>query len=202
MLFRLLLLVCMVEPLWHSTAHAADAHVQVLEASGKPLAGAVVFLESRETKQLAKPLRGAEIAQVNKQFSPNVLVVTTGTAVAFPNRDTVRHHVYSFSPIKPFELKLYTGTDASPVNFDRPGIAVLGCNIHDAMAAWVVVVDTPFFGRTTINGASTIVNVPPGSYRLKTWHPSMPIGAIPSEQDWVMGHADSSVTVQLIGVRG
>ena len=93
--------------------------------------------------------QGAEMAQKGKQFDPTVLVVPVGTSVGFPNRDTVRHHVYSFSPVKTFELKLYSGVPANPVVFDKIGIAVLGCNIHDAMTAWVVVVDTPYFGRST-----------------------------------------------------
>jgi hypothetical protein len=66
-----------------------------------------------------------------------------GTSVHFPNRDSVRHHVYSFTPAKKYELKLYTGTPANPVVFDRAGVVPLGCNIHDRMSAHIVVVDTP-----------------------------------------------------------
>ncbi len=86
---------------------------------------------------------GAELGQRNKRFAPYVLPVQTGTAVSFPNFDTVRHHAYSFSPIRTFEIKPYVGTPVAPVVFDKPGTAVLGCNIHDRMAAYVHVVDTP-----------------------------------------------------------
>ena len=65
-------------------------------------------------------------------------------------------------PIKPFELKLYAGTPANPVVFDRPGIAVLGCNIHDNMTAWVVVVETPYYGRSAADGVATLTDVPDG----------------------------------------
>jgi plastocyanin len=179
---------------------AATLQVEVQSSSGKPLADAVVFLESREAKALAKPLAGAEIAQVSKQFLPQVSVVTTGTSVQFPNRDTVRHHVYSFSPIKTFDLKLYTGTPANPVVFERPGIAVLGCNIHDTMAAWVVVVDTPYFGRTPSAGRVTLDNVPQGNYRLRTWHPDLPVGSPAADQALVLNSPLQTLTLKLAGV--
>lgn len=182
-------------------ADAASVQIQVIDTTGKALEDAAVFLEPRDAKQVSKPLQGAEITQIDKQFVPSVLVVTTGTSVAFPNRDTVRHHVYSFSSTKTFELKLYTGTSASPVVFDRPGIAVLGCNIHDAMTAWVVVVDTPYFARTRANGEASMSEVVPGNYRLRVWHPSMPVGAPASEQPLSVGNSDVSLKFRLGGQR-
>ena len=178
-------------------AMAAGVQVQVNDAAGKPLTDAVVFLESREAKAASKPLAGAEIAQASKQFSPQVTVVPVGSAVQFPNRDTVRHHVYSFSPTKTFELKLYTGTAASPVVFDRPGVAVLGCNIHDNMSAWVIVVETPYFARTTEAGRAAVANVPAGSYRLRVWHTSLPVGASALDQALVVGAAHQTVRIAL-----
>jgi hypothetical protein len=123
---------------------------------------------------------GVEIAQADKQFTPAVTVVTVGSAVSFPNRDTVRHHVYSFSPAKTFELKLYIGTPANPVVFDKPGIAVLGCNIHDTMAAWVVVVDTPHHGLTAASGRVRLADVPPGSLPAAQLAPGLP----PARRRW------------------
>ena len=179
---------------------AATVQVQVQDGAGKPLADAVVFLESPAARLLAKPAPGAEIAQVGKQFDPKVLVVPTGTSVQFPNRDTVRHHVYSFSPAKTFELKLYAGTAANPVVFDKTGIAVLGCNIHDNMAAWVVVVDTPYYGRSAQGGAVVINNVPAGNYRMRVWHPGLAVGAPAADQALVVGAADSANTFRFSGV--
>jgi plastocyanin len=181
-------------------AGAATAQVDVQTEAGKPLAGAVVFLESREARAAAKPVTGAEIAQVAKQFRPQVSVVPVGTSVQFPNRDTVRHHVYSFSPVKNFELKLYTGTDANPVVFDKPGIAVLGCNIHDNMAAWVVVVETPYYTRSAASGRATLDNVPAGSYRLRVWHAGLPVGAPALDQPLVLTAAGATLNVRLPGV--
>ena len=158
------------------TVQAGPVEVRVTDPSGRPLDGAVVFLESRDAKAAMKPMPGIEITQQNKAFVPSVTVVTTGTSVTFPNRDTVRHHVYSFSPVKKFEIKLYVGTPAAPVVFDSPGIAALGCNIHDNMAAWVVVVETPHHGLTGADGQLSLANVPPGSYQLRSWHAALPPG--------------------------
>ena len=79
-----------------AAVQAAAVEVLVSDASGKPLAGAAVFLESKEARSAARPDTGMEVVQQNRQFMPTISVVTVGTAVAFPNRDTVRHHVYSF----------------------------------------------------------------------------------------------------------
>lgn len=175
---------------------AATVEVQLNDETGKPLANAVVFLESREAKQASKPLQNVMIAQVAKQFDPMVTVVTAGTSVQFPNRDKVRHHVYSFSPTKTFELKLYAGTEANPVVFDKSGIAVLGCNIHDNMAAWVVVVETPYFARSAEAGKVTLANVPAGNYRLRVWHPELPVGAPATDQALGVGAANVSLTIR------
>ena len=183
-----------------ASAQAAAVQIQVQDERGKALPDAIVFLESREAKQLVKPLQGAEIAQTGRQFVPNVLIVPTGTAVSFPNRDTVRHHVYSFSPAKKFELKLFAGTPANPVVFDKSGIAVLGCNIHDNMAAWVVVVDTPFFARTDSLGLAGLSDVPAGSYRLRVWHSRLPVGAPAADQALTVGSTPGNATVRLTGL--
>jgi plastocyanin len=184
-----------------ATAHAASVEVQVSDDSGRALPAAIVFLESREAREAARPLPPVEVTQIERQFQPQVSVVTVGTAVAFPNRDTVRHHVYSFSATKKFEIKLYVGTPAAPVVFDRPGIAVLGCNIHDTMVAWVVVVETPWYGRTGADGRVSLPQVPAGSYRLRTWHPSLVAGAPAAEQPLRVDGAAVQVAVKLTGAR-
>ncbi|MDZ7921106.1 methylamine utilization protein [Rhodoferax sp.] len=181
------------------TAGAGTLQLQVQDKNGKPLPDAIVFLESAEAKAAAKPLKGVEVAQIGRQFKPAVTVVTPGTSILFPNQDTVRHHVYSFSPAKTFELKLYAGVPANPVVFDKVGIAVLGCNIHDNMVAWVLVVDTPYFGHTDAQGKVTLGDVPNGSYKLRTWHASLPTGAPAAEQAQAVGASPATVLVKLAG---
>jgi plastocyanin len=179
---------------------ATSATVTVQDRQGRPVPDAVVFLESREAKAASRPGASVTIAQQGMQFSPRVAVVSVGTAVEFPNLDKVRHHVYSFSPSKTFELKLYAGKPANPVVFDRAGVAVLGCNIHDHMSAWVVAVETPHHGRTGDDGRITLEQVPEGAYRLRVWHAELPVGAPASDQPLRVAASGASATVRLEGV--
>lgn len=181
---------------------AATITVQVQNAGGALLGDAVAFLESPQAVRAlgTAKLAPVEIAQIAKQFEPRVTVVPIGTMVGFPNRDSVRHHVYSFSATKTFELKLYSGTPANPVVFDRAGIAVLGCNIHDNMVAWVVVVETPYYGRSLKPAPVVLANVPAGSYRLRVWHPGLPVGTPAIDQALVVESADATVAVRMTGV--
>jgi plastocyanin len=180
-------------------AWAGNVQLTVTDPGGKPIADAVVFLDSTQARIAVKPQNGIEVEQVSKQFSPRVTVVPLGSSLAFPNRDVVRHHVYSFSPAKTFDLKLYAGTPANPVLFDKPGIVVLGCNIHDQMLAWVVVVETPYFGKTNGTGQITLPTAPAGNYALKVWHPGLPTGAQPQEQALVVIQPNQSATFVLKG---
>ena len=178
-------------------ASAATVTVTVQDAAGLPLPGSAVFLESDAARAAVRPLAGAEIAQQHKQFTQRVTVVPVGTAIQFPNRDTVRHHVYSYSPTKTFELKLYAGTPSKPVLFDKPGIAVLGCNIHDTMIAWVVVVPTPYYGLSDAAGRVQLADVPPGSYRLRSWNPAFAVGAPALDQPLEVAAEGARAAVQL-----
>ena len=177
-------------------ASAAPLTVSVTDRAGKPLAEAVVYVLVRGAKTLAEPGAAAQIGQRDRQFAPQVNVIQTGTAVTFPNFDTVRHHVYSFSPIQKFELKLYAGTPAAPVVFDKPGTAVLGCNIHDRMNAWVHVVDTPWFTKTDATGKATL-DVPAGDHKLRTWHHLQPEPALPVEQALHVSAGATQASVKL-----
>ncbi len=178
-------------------AHAAAINLTLVDAGGKPLVDAVALLEPVGTKAAVKPGADAEISQSKRQFHPRVTVITTGTKVAFPNFDTVRHHVYSFSAIKTFELKLYAGVPTEPIVFDKPGVAVLGCNIHDSMAAWVVVSDTPWYARSADSGKARIEGVPPGSYQLHLWHPGLAPGVEPAPIALTVGAADIDRSAQI-----
>jgi plastocyanin len=113
----------------------------------------------------------AIIDQVNKRFVPRVSVIRTGTAVSFPNSDSIRHQVYSFSKPHPFNLKLYAGSPRMDIMFDKPGMVILGCNIHDTMVAFVAVVDSPYFAKIPQSGVAKL-DLPAGRYRLRVWHPS------------------------------
>jgi len=149
-------------------ALAVPVTVQLRDAAGQPVADAAVAVEIKGRAAKTTTAK-AEMGQRDRQFTPQLLIVQTGTAVNFPNFDTVRHHVYSFSPTKVIDIKLYSGTPAEPIVFDKPGVATLGCNIHDRMSAHVVVVDTPLFARTDAKGQATF-DLPAGEHAVKAWH--------------------------------
>jgi plastocyanin len=151
---------------------AATVEVRVQGARGSSVRDAVVYAVP-EGRTLPLARRTAVMDQKNRMFIPHVLAVQTGTSVRFPNSDDIRHHVYSFSPAKPFQLPLYKGTPANPELFDKAGVVTLGCNIHDQMTAFIIVVDTPYFEKTTANGRASLRDVAPGRYTLRVWVPDM-----------------------------
>ena len=154
-------------------ARAGDLVVSLMTPGGKPVANAVVTVKPQGFTSRA-PIRFPwpyMMAQRDMQVEPFVLIVPVGADVAFPNRDPFRHHVYSFSPAKPFELKLYGKDETRVVRFEKPGVIVLGCNIHDDMSAYIRVVDTPFAAKSNANGVAEIHDLPAGSATVTIWHP-------------------------------
>jgi plastocyanin len=157
-----------------SRAAAGTVDAVVRDPAGQPVSEAVISATALPGRL---PTRASSartvIDQQDKEFVPHVKAIQVGTPVMFPNRDNIRHHVYSFSPAKKFELPLYTGTPAAPVEFDQPGVVVLGCNIHDWMLGFVYVLETPYFDTTTTSGVARLKDLPPGAYELRVWHPRM-----------------------------
>ncbi len=180
-----------------TSAEAASLHLQIVDATGSPSTEAVAFLEPASGQTLPKQQHSVQIEQRGRKFSPLVTVIQTGTAVSFPNRDSVRHQVYSFSSPKIFELKLYSGTGGDPVVFDKPGTVVIGCNIHDQMAAFIQVVDTPYFAKSDASGKVSIDNIQPGKYQLKIWHPNIPASITMPVQPVTIGNSDVALPILL-----
>lgn len=155
-------------------ASAAPVEFRLADAKGQPVADAVVSLVPLDAPaHLTPPAAPLEIVQRGQEFLPYVTPVVAGTAVSFPNRDTVQHHVYSLSKPKKFELPLYAGEAKAPVVFDSPGVVALGCNIHDWMSAYIVVLATPWFAKTGADGLATLPDAPDGRYRIEVWHPRL-----------------------------
>jgi plastocyanin len=153
---------------------AAQLQALVKDQHGKPVADAVVLAAPVDPKIAAHAKSsGDAVDQVDKQFLPYVKPVYVGSKVHFPNKDNIRHQVYSFSPPKQFELPLYAGSEAAPVLFDKPGVVVLGCNIHDWMVGYIYVSETPFFATTDAAGIAVLADLPAGEYLVRVWHPGM-----------------------------
>ncbi|MFT5839955.1 MAG: plastocyanin [Flavobacteriales bacterium] len=151
-------------------AQSEQITVNVSTKLNMKISNVVVYLTPKN------PTKGnffSEIAimdQVNTQFSPHILAVQKDTQVRFPNSDSVKHHVYSFSQAKTFELQLYKKLHADPLLFSKLGSVELGCNIHDWMLGYIFVVNTPYFGKTDIEGNISL-ELPDGEYQLNVWHP-------------------------------
>ncbi|MFJ9531754.1 methylamine utilization protein [Herbaspirillum sp. NPDC101396] len=179
------------------SAAAASVTVQVLDVNGAPVPNAVVYAEPTSGQAVPKSLKPAEVEQKDVKFFPLVSVVQVGTPILFPNHDKVRHHVYSFSPAKTFELKLYSGVPTSPILFDKVGTVVLGCNIHDQMVAYVQVVNTPFFGKTDMAGRVKLDGLVNGKYALKAWYFKMAPNEAAMELPITYQGADLQASVKL-----
>jgi plastocyanin len=120
-------------------------------------------LEERETTR-------ATLDQRNETFVPHVLAVTVGTIVDFPNSDRTYHNVFSLSRAKRFDLGRYAAGRSRPVQFDRPGVVRVFCDIHSHMSAFVLVFNHPFYDVVDAEGRFRIENVPQGTYNVIAWY--------------------------------
>lgn len=152
---------------------AADLQVRVTRADGQPLPGAVVTVHALGSAVAPAAPVLAVMDQIDLAFAPDLLVIPVGSKVSFPNSDKVGHEVYSFSSAHPFKLGLYHKTEHPPELFDRAGLVTLGCNIHDAMLAYILVTDAAYYGRTAADGTWMQADVARGKYRIEIWSPRL-----------------------------
>jgi plastocyanin len=177
-------------------AQAATVSIDVRGPDGKPLAGAVVTVESARFGPA--PIRGPyAIEQRDISFQPHVLIVPLGATVSFPNRDRVRHHVYSFSKPKKFDLKLYGREDTRTLVFDKAGVVALGCNIHDSMSGFLFVAATPYADQADAAGRARFDGVPAGTVTMRVWHPSIRSGGNALAQYVVVPASGLATTVSI-----
>ncbi|SEQ34156.1 methylamine utilization protein [Nitrosomonas ureae] len=152
---------------------SAQLKIQLFDQDNKPVSQAVISIPTKIAS--ATDGQKAVMDQINQQFVPHVLTINQGQFVLFPNRDNIRHHVYSFSGPKPFEIKLYKGTPTLPELFDKPGIVVLGCNVHDHMVGYIYVADNNLVAMTNENGVADFEAQVPDT--VKIWHAQLAEGA-------------------------
>jgi plastocyanin len=151
---------------------AAPLSVRVIDPSGRPVRDAVVTLyPSGNAARAARGNARFTVSQKDLQFHPFLTIVPVGADVSFPNLDPTKHHVYSFSPAKKFELKLFAKDQSRTVHFDHAGVVALGCNIHDQMSAFIVVTDSAWTARTNAQGTATFQDAPNAPGRVIVWHP-------------------------------
>ncbi|MGE4064033.1 MAG: hypothetical protein AB7E79_11765 [Rhodospirillaceae bacterium] len=185
-------------------AHAGTVSAQAVTPDGEVVRDAVITAVPPGGAIIAaRPGTKAVMIQEGKQFIPYVLAVQAGTTVDFPNHDSFRHQVYSFSTAKTFELKLYGSGEVGSVLFDKPGAVPVGCNIHDNMLAYVYVAPGPNFATTGPDGAAQIKGLAAGTYEISVWHPHQR-GASSTQQVTVApdGTVDVKLELRLRNVRG
>jgi plastocyanin len=178
---RLQSILTMAAGVWLAAplAFGATVSVTVTGSDGRPAENAIVELVSQAgvpDPAVTKVPMEAIIDQRNETFLPLVSLIRRNGHVVFTNNDTTMHQVYSFSPIKQFAFEIDEGQRSAPVVFDKPGVAAVGCNIHDQMITFVYVAATPWAVRTDANGRAQIPGVPAGSYRANIWHPRLAPG--------------------------
>jgi plastocyanin len=137
------------------------------------------------------------VSQKNLKFQPFLSIVPVGAEVSFPNLDPTKHHVYSFSPAKRFELKLFAKDQSRAVKFDKPGVVALGCNIHDAMSAFIFVTNSAWTARTNAQGFVVFADAPNAPGRLSVWHPYLRAPSGTMQQGIAPGQRNASFSIRL-----
>ena len=175
-----------------SWTRAASLSVLVTDRAGKPVADAVVTV-------LGAGPRHAQAAHVVDQkqltFLPYVEVFHPGDSLVFRNSDGTRHHVYSFSPAKQFELVVEARGQSAPMLLDKTGVVAVGCNIHDGMISYLYVTEAPYAARTDETGRVSFAGMPAGAFDVRVWQPRLPPGRPDLRQQSIVLGAQDTRTV-------
>lgn len=165
-------------------AGAAPLSVQIKDAGGHAVAdAAITVVADPGTPDLPRSNHAPAthiIDQKNETFVPYVETFRPGDKVVFRNSDVTRHHVYSFSAVKSFEMVLVPGQSSLALTLERTGLVAVGCNIHDHMIAYLYISDAPRLARSGADGRAQIADLPAGTYAVKVWHPQLP-----GQSEWI-----------------
>lgn len=180
---------------------SAGHEVSLVDSEGDPLHEAVLmqFKTSAAEENTETDSEVHIMDQINHQFAPQLIVIKSGDFVNFPNSDNVRHHVYSFSPAKTFELALYEAGTSPDMAFSTQGIVVVGCNIHDQMRGHIVVAGTERYRMSDKNGLFSFPDEWVNHGDWFVWHPWMSDQGLKPQpvdlNEWVGGESETVVTI-------
>jgi plastocyanin len=197
MRFKVLLVSALIGGSALISLSAASLEVTARDQSAKTVSELVVWLTPLDAELPPLPTAGsltATVEQKNEEFDPYVIAVRTGTEVMFPNLDDVQHHVYSLSRPAKFDIPLHGGNKSESIVLDQAGLVPVGCNIHDWMLSYVVVIDSPWFAQTSADGAAALSDLPTGRYKLEAWHPRL---RKTHEQEISISASSNSVNLEL-----
>ena len=182
-----------------ASAFAASLTLTLSDQEGRPVDDAVVYVATVDGRRQPVTAQTVEVDQINETFVPHVRATPVGSLVNFPNSDHVRHHVYSFSEAKTFEVPLYSGVPTEPTLFDKAGIVTLGCNIHDHMLGYILVLDTPWFAEVR-GGTGRIDDLPAGALAIEIWHPRL-LDDATVQRTLVVGAEDDAMLTEQVELR-
>jgi plastocyanin len=135
---------------------------------------AVVYFEPAETAHAGRspkePDKPFQLLTKKKEFFPHVLPVPVGSIVQFPNQDPILHNVFSVSPGNAFDLGIYRTGPPKEKRFDQPGVVRVYCNVHQAMVAYILVLDTSHYASPDVDGSFRLTGLPKGPGKLTVWH--------------------------------
>jgi len=163
-------------------ASAQKITIQVVDTQAMPVDGMVVYLTPDNQKAMPTNYSTLVVTQKNKSFAPYVAVTQKDQSIAFDNQDNITHHIYSVSGGNRFDFKIKAGHSKSTQQLNHAEEIAMGCNIHDWMSGYVLVVDTPYYSQTNDKGFA-IINVDlVGRYTLSVWHPQLDVKGYKIEQ--------------------
>jgi len=175
-------------------AGSLQGRVLLLERDGRPRASlqdCAAFLEPLGSTTALPPPSLVTIETRDKRFVPRVAITRPGGEVAFPNQDRILHNVFSITPGNAFDTGLYGRARSEKAKVRQTGLVKVYCNVHHDMNAFLWVVETPW--AQVLDGPLAFDRVPPGSYRLRLWHPEtgektwpVAIGAGVTKGEWTL----------------
>ncbi|UUO23566.1 hypothetical protein FGD67_10235 [Colwellia sp. M166] len=154
-------------------AIAKSINITVVDNVNKALPDMVVYLQPEDNISLPFNEKIVEVGQFERSFTPYISVMQLGNKVNFKNKDDITHHIYSPIGDNKFSFKISAGKSQIKNDFQQTGEVAMGCNIHDWMSGYLLIVDTPLFGKTNENGKLDIPMPPAGKYQLIVWHPQL-----------------------------
>ena len=167
------------QPIGAANAYPGHAHSMPgnhMITHGLP-GDAVIYIESISAELNTALATSAppppRLAQKDQMFAPRVVAIAAGSAVDFPNQDPIYHNVFSLSPTRRFDLGKYPKGSSRRVDFRKPGLVNVYCDIHSNMEAFILVVPNHAFARPNAAGEFALPNLPEGSYTLRLWHPDL-----------------------------
>ena len=132
--------------------------------------GVVVWLTPAGMSSPPLARKHAQMLQKDKRFTPHILAIQAGTTVDFPNRDPIFHNAFSNFDGQIFDIGLYPPGSSRSIQFTKPGIVKVFCNIHPSMSATIVVVSSSYFAVPDESGKYSFSDVPDGAYQIHFFH--------------------------------